>query len=104
MGSPLLINTTFAVAPEVLDDFRHWAREVFIKAVEAHPRCSDPLLLRVTAHDPSDTPTFAIQFRTVSASDGIDWLENVYPGLLAMFFDGRRPEQMPYFTTVMEIL
>lgn len=102
----LLINTTFSVSDSVLSDFMHWIKELYIPKIEHTKGCSLPLLLRVAASsdDNNQDETYALQLRTDSPATAMSWLEREHRELLREFFKCHTPEQLPMFTTVMEIV
>ncbi|MCM1109631.1 MAG: DUF4286 family protein [Clostridium sp.] len=103
---PLLVNTTFGADPAVIDHLRRWVRDIAIPAIEASATCHSPLLLRILADHEEEagaSVSYAFQYQTVSAEACTAWLSENWQLLLASLYDGITPEQLPLYTTIMEI-
>lgn len=102
----LLVNVTFAPGRDIADSFVDWARREYMPAATATPGCSSAMLLRVAAADTHDGSalTYAIQFRASSPEVAIGWLEERLQTLVGKFLNGRHPQLLPFFPSVMEVI
>lgn len=102
-----MVNVTFAFAKSLTPEFIEWAKRTYLPTINETGGCENPMILRVaSAHEvaPGVDSTYAIQFVASSPEIAIAWLEETLPLLLAKFFEGRDPQSMPYFPTIMEVV
>lgn len=100
----LLINTTYAVAPEVTADFLTWANDMCLPAAGAARGCSEPRLLRIIPTADDETPAYAVQVTAESPEAAHEWLNGPFRMLLNAFYAEHQREHLLYFITMMEVI
>lgn len=100
----ILHNTTFAVAPESIADFKEWVTKVYIPAATSRGELSAPLLTRIHSSETDDPGSaFALHFRASGLSVVSRWL-NGEGGRLLEEFRRRHGDKVLWFDTSMDII
>lgn len=73
----LLYNTTFAIDPQIEEEFLRWLRDEFIPSATADGDYFDtPELFRVENRTAGDALSYALHMRALSAEDINLWYED----------------------------
>ncbi len=100
----LIINTTFAVSSESLDDFLTWVNDMCVPAAKAASGCVDAYIARIIPQAEDESPAYAFHAGFGSPESAHEWLQGPFRMLLGAFYSEHPREHLTYFITMMEVI
>lgn len=97
----MVINTTFCVDKIVEDDFIQWAKSVYMETASRDCGMTAPLIMQVLVATDENTTNYAIQFRSETNDQIVEWIDTYQPVLLDTAAK-KWGQKVLHFTTLMQ--
>lgn len=101
----LLFNTSFHISSSMESEFKRWAQDEYLPAVDRSGLFKAPTILKVlTARDSEEGETFCIQMFSSKPREAMKWLDEEAPKVRNSLINRYDAERVLHFTSSMLVV